>query len=222
MSPPGKRVLIITRPEEDFAAAAAEFPGHDCLCAPCLAFEPVAPGEVAGLRGRIQDGAVLLVTSPRAVAGLAALVAGGEGGRRGWRVAALLPRTAREAAAALAGSGVEAEGWEGGAAGLAAAATARWPGAPLCLLTSQLGGEEVWRVRPDASRLVVYRTVCPARLPEGVARALAGGGYELLVASPSAAEHLERLWPGALAGAARLHLRGRTTELAVAGILGRG
>ena len=140
----------------------------------------------------------------------------------GWRVFALLPRTAREVEAALAGSGVPVEGVEGGAADLAAAATARLPGAALCLLTSQIGGEEAWRVRPDAIRVVVYETGCPARLPEAAERVLAGEnpyGYEVLVASPSAVVNLERLWPGALAGAARLHVRGRTTGEAVAEVL---
>ena len=204
MSSPGKRckrLLLITRPAEDFAATAAAFPTYASICAPCLEFRPVTVDPA--LRAALPERLALLVTSPRALPALLSLRP-----EPGWRIFALLPRTAQEVEAAglpLAGTS------EGGAAALAEAATAALPGAPLCFLTSQLGGGEVWRVRPDAIRLVGYATICPERLPEEAVRALAGE-YEVLVASPSAVENLERLAPGALRRAARVHVQGRTTE----------
>lgn len=181
--------------------AALRARGEAAIAAPCLAFEPVA-GARSGLdpwRGRPVD---LALTSPRAVEALAGLEVD-----PAWRVLALAPRTV---AAALAAGLPVHEAVPGGAAELARRAR---PGLPLVAPTSDLGGEELRAARPDAIRVVVYRTVCPARLPED-ARAALAGPYALVAASPSALHHLEALAPGAVARAEQVYAWGATTAAA--------
>ncbi|MFZ5476003.1 MAG: uroporphyrinogen-III synthase [Myxococcota bacterium] len=187
------RPLLVTRAAED-AAPLAERLGPHAIVAPCLAYEP-AGGDPPALTD-----ADLLVTSPRAVPALARAPGG-------WRVLALVPTTA--AAVRAAGYRVDVE-VSGGAADLARAGR---PG-PLVCATSDLGGDEVRRVRPDAVLWVVYRTVCPDALPPAAVAALAGE-FDVLFTSPSAVRNFERLAPGALARATRVLCHGRTTLAAV-------
>ena len=102
------------------------------------------------------------------------------------------------------------EAIHGGGAALAAAAR---PG-PLVALTSDLGGEEVRRIRPDAMLWVAYRTTCPPRLPRRAVMAMRHA-FDVLFASPSAVNHFERLAPGRLADARTIFAHGATTAEAV-------
>lgn len=195
MTPP----VLVTRDAESTALVVARLRarGVPAVAAPCLAFRP-EPGLRAALAPYRGAGADIAITSPRAVEALAGLPVD-----PAWRVLALAPRTA---------AAVRAMGWpvhvevEGGGADIAARAR---PG-PLLLPTSDRGGDEALRVRPDAVRLVAYRTDCPADLP-AEARAAMAAPYDVLAASPSALEHLDRLAPGAVAGARVVWCHGRTT-----------
>lgn len=183
--------LLVTRAAEDAADLAARL-GPRALVAPCLAYEDV-PSPPPDL-----PDADVLVASPRSVPALART-----GLRPGWRVLALAPATA--AAMRAAGLRVD-EDVRGGGVDLARAAR---PG-PLICVTSDIGGQEVQKVRPDAVLWVVYRTVCPPSLPPDAIAALEGD-FEVLLASPSAVRHFERLAPGALARARRVLCHGATT-----------
>jgi len=181
----------VTRPLEEATALAARL-GPRALVAPCLAFE-VVPSPRPEL-----PGADLLVASPRAAQALAAA-----GLDPTWRVLALAPATT----VALRAVGLPVHhAVEGGGAELARAAR---PGPVICA-TSDIGGDEVLRVRPDAARWVLYRTVCPATLP-GEAVAATRGVFDVLFTSPSAVRNFENLAPGALAKARRVLCFGATT-----------
>ncbi len=192
--------LLVTRAADE-ALALAEKLGPHAVPAPCLAFVALDPPRPA------LPGADLLVASPHAAAPLARV-----GLDPSWRVLALAPATS--AALVSAGLPVHLE-VPGGGAALAAAAR---PGPVLCA-TSDLGGEEVLRVRPDAIRWVLYRTVCPDALPAAALAALAGP-FDVLFTSPSAVRNFDRLAPGALLRARRALCHGATT-LAEVGRLGR-
>lgn len=196
--------LLITRAADEAAILVARL-GVGAVAAPCLEWE-----TVRGVPPVLPD-ADLLVTSPRAVPGL--LAAGVDAS---WRVLALAPATA--AACVAAGLRVDIVR-AGGASALARAARRD---AYVLHATSDLGGAEVLRVRPDARIWVVYRTACPASLPPSALAAL-GGPYEVLFCSPSAIDHFERLAPGALIRADAVLCHGRTTLAALArrGLTGR-
>lgn len=165
---------------------------------------PLDLGQFSGLKQVELD---LLVASPRAARALQGLDLPPT-----WRVLALAPRTA-ETLRAL-GVPVHLE-VEGGGRELARAARL----GAVVFLRSDLGGDEVLAIRPDARSVIAYHTRCPDALPEVVARALSGDQpYALHVGSPSAVHHLELLWPGALARAAVVYARGRTTVEALARI----
>lgn len=184
--------LLVTRPADEAAAAAARIGPH-AIVAPCLAFRAVAAArpDLAG--------ADLLVASPRAVPGL--LAAGVD---PSWRVLALAPTTVT----ALSAAGLRVDvPVQGGGAALAAAAR---PDAPVIAATSDLGGAEVLRVRADAHVWVLYQTVCPPDLPAD-ARAALDGPFDVWFTSPSAVRNFERLAPGALARARRVLWFGATT-----------
>lgn len=189
--------LLVTRPADEAAAAAARIGPH-AIVAPCLAFEAVPAPRPA------VTAADLLVASPRAVPGL--LAAGVD---PTWRVLALAPTTAR--ALVAAGLRVDVE-VPGGGAALAAAAR---PDAPVIAATSDLGGAEVLRVRPDAAVWVIYRTVCPPALPAEALAALEGP-FDVWFTSPSAVRNFARLAPGALARARRVLWFGATTAAEIA------
>ncbi|MFN7144023.1 MAG: uroporphyrinogen-III synthase, partial [Myxococcota bacterium] len=184
--------LLVTRPADEAAAAAARIGPH-AIVAPCLAFEALAPARPA------LPGADLLVASPRSVPGLLAV-----GVDPTWRVLALAPATA----AALVEAGLRVDVVvPGGGAALAAAARRD---ASVIAATSDLGGAEVLRVRPDAHVWVLYRTVCPASLPPP-ARAALDGPFDVWFTSPSAVRNFDRLAPGALGRARRVLWFGATT-----------
>jgi uroporphyrinogen-III synthase len=183
--------LLITRAADEAAVLVARLP--DAIAAPCLAFEALNTP-----RPELPE-ADLLVTSPRVLPALASI-----GVPHGWRVLALAPATA--ATALALGLRVD-RALAGGAAALAAAAR---PDHPVVTATSDLGGDEVQRVRPDAVRWVLYRTVCPPDLP-AAARAALEGSFDVLFTSPSAVRHFDRLAPGALARARRILCHGGTT-----------
>jgi uroporphyrinogen-III synthase len=183
--------LLVTRPLEEARALVGRLGAH-ALVAPCLAFEAV--------RSQRPDlpGADLLVASPRAVAPLLAI-----GLDPTWRVVALAPATVQ----ALHAVGLPVHrAVEGGGAALAEAAR---PGPVICA-TSDLGGDEVLRVRGDAVVWVLYRTVCPPALPAEAQDVLAGV-FDVLFTSPSAARNFEVLAPGALLRARRVLCNGATT-----------
>jgi len=189
--------LLVTRAADEAEALCARLGPH-AVAAPCLAYQPLAAPRPDA------PGADLLVTSPRAVLGLVAA-----GLDPTWRVLALSPRT--DAAVRAAGLPVHLAR-PGGAADLAAAAR---PDAPVIAATSDLGGDEVRRVRPDARLWVLYRTCTPASLPPA-ARAALAGPFDVLFTSPSAVAGFERLAPGALHRARRRLCHGGTTLEAVA------
>ncbi|MDP2316130.1 MAG: uroporphyrinogen-III synthase [Pseudomonadota bacterium] len=183
--------LLVTRAADEAAALVARL-GPAAVAAPCLAFEPLAPPRPD------LPGADLLVASPRAVGPLATV-----GLDPSWRVLALAPATA----AVMHAAGLPVHlAVPGGGATLAAAAR---PGPVICA-TSDLGGDEVLRVRPDAVRWVLYRTVCPDALPAAAVAAL-DGPFDVLFTSPSAVRNFDRLAPGALARARRVLCHGATT-----------
>lgn len=187
--------LLVTRADDEARALAARLGPH-AIPAPCLAFEALSPARPA-----LHD-ADLLVASPRAAGPLAHV-----GLDASWRVLALAPTTSR----ALLAAGLPVHlAVEGGGAALAAAAR---PGPVICA-TSDRGGEEVLRVRPDAVVWVLYRTVCPAALPPDAVAALAGP-FDVLFTSPSAVVHFAALAPGALLRARRVLCHGATTLLEV-------
>lgn len=196
MTPP----LLVTRAAEEAEPLVARLraEGVDAIAAPCLRFvdEPPDRSQLGPLAAADAD---LLVTSPRSLPALRVFPPPAR-----WRVLALAPSTA----ARLREAGVRVdEAVEGGAAALAARAR---PG-PVVFATSDLGGEEVWRVRPDAVRWVTYRTEAPDDLPAPARAALAGGAYAVLATSPSALRHLERLAPGAVTHATHVLCHGATT-----------
>ncbi|MDP2308462.1 MAG: uroporphyrinogen-III synthase [Pseudomonadota bacterium] len=183
--------LLVTRADDDARALAGKLGPH-AIPAPCLAFVALAPPRPD------LPGADLLVASPRAVGPLAQV-----GLDPSWRVLALAPTTAR----ALLAAGLPVHlAVPGGGAELAAAAR---PGPVLCA-TSDLGGDEVLRVRPDALLWMLYRTVCPASLPDAALAALAGP-FDVLFTSPSAVLHFDVLAPGAILRARRVLCHGATT-----------
>lgn len=183
--------LLITRAEPEAVELAARV-GPRAIVAPCLAYE-----DVVAERPDLVEADVLLA-SPRAVGPVARV-----GIPAAWRLLALAPATAT--AARAAGLRVDEE-VPGGGEDLARRAR---PGPVICV-TSDIGGDEVRKVRPDARMWVVYRTVCPPALPEA-ARAALDGEFELFFASPSAIRNFARLAPGALARARRVLCHGRTT-----------
>jgi uroporphyrinogen-III synthase len=187
------RPLLVTRAADDAAALAAKLGPH-AIVAPCITYVScdTSPPDLPD--------ADLLVTSPRAIPALTRAPAR-------WRRLVLSPATAE--AVRAAGQRVDVEA-PGGAAMLARLAR---PG-PLVHATSDLGGDEVRGVRPDAVLWVVYRTICPDDLPPAARDALAGE-FDVLFASPSAVRNFERLAPGALARATRVLCHGRTTLAAV-------
>lgn len=188
--------LLVTRAADEADALCARLGPH-AVPAPCIAFVPdPAPRPAV-------DRADLLVTSPRAVPGLLSA-----GLPPGWRVLALAPTTA--AAVQAAGLHVH-HALVGGAADLAAVAR---PDVPVVAATSDRGGDEARRIRPDVLLWVLYRTVTPATLPEA-ARAALAGPFDVLFTSPSAVEGFERLAPGMLARARRRLCHGGTTLAAV-------
>lgn len=190
--------MLVLRDAEQAEADARRLRerGVPAIAAPCLRFEPVAGVSLDRWRGAPAD---VVLASPRVVPALAGVPLD-----PAWRVLALAPRTAR--AAREAGIGVDVE-VTGGGAELARAAR---PGVPLVAPTSDLGGDEVRRVRPDAEAVVAYRTTCPERLPDD-ARAALAGPFRLYAASPSALKNLETLAPGAVARAERVYAHGATT-----------
>lgn len=191
-------VLVLRDPAETATLVARlRGEGVDALAAPCIAYEAEPPDEafLAPLRGIDLD---LLVTSPRSVPTLLSAHLPDR-----WRILALAPTTSR----ALAEAGIRVDLAVGGG-GAALAGEAR-PG-PLLLATSDLGGDEVRRVRPDVTVWVTYRTVCPVALPDEAVAALAGD-YDLLAASPSQLRHLDALAPGAVARARAVYCHGGTT-----------
>ena len=194
--------LLVTRDEESTTRTCATLraQGIDAIAAPCLEFRVVDPDPVA-VAAWADTPLDLLVTSPRS---LPALQAAGPSPR--WRVLALAPTTA---AALRRGGFPVAVACSGGGAALAAVTR---PG-PVLLATSDIGGDEVLRVRPDTMRWVTYQTVCPADLP-AAARAALLGAYEVLAASPSALRNLEALAPGAVARARCIRAWGGTTRAA--------
>lgn len=184
--------LLITRAAGDAERLAARLGG---IAAPCIAWEdaPSPPPDVAD--------ADLLVTSPRAAEPLARV-----GVPAGWRVLALAPATA----AALVSRGIPVDHAQaGGGADLARVARA----GPLVCATSDLGGDEIARVRPDVLRWVLYRTTCPPDLPPA-ARAALDGPFDVLFASPSAVRNFRALAPAARPRRALCH--GATTLEAAA------
>lgn len=190
------RPLLVTRAEDDARSLAVRLGPH-AVVAPCLAW-----AEADDPPPDLVDADVLL-TSVRAVDAVR---------RRGlpatWRVLALAPATA--AAARAAGLTVAMERG-GGAAEVARAAR---PDVPVVAATSDLGGAEVRKVRPDAYVWIVYRTVCPAALPPAALSAMEEP-FDVLFTSPSAVHNFVALAPGALARAARILCHGRTTIEAV-------
>lgn len=190
------RPLLVTRAEDDARALAARLGPH-CVVAPCLAW-----ADADDPRPDLPDADVLL-TSVRAVDAVV---------RRGlppaWRVLALAPATA--AAARAAGLTVAVERG-GGAAEVARAAR---PDVPAVAATSDLGGAEVRKIRPDAYVWVVYRTVRPSTLPPEAIAAMEGP-FDVLFTSPSAVHNFVVLAPGALERAVRVLCHGRTTIEAV-------
>lgn len=192
-------LTLVLRAAEEAAAEVATLRarGEAALAAPCLAFVPLPAPDLDAWRGRP---AQLMVTSVRAVPAVAALVLD-----PAWHVLALAPKTA----AALREAGVRVDlALAGGAAALAAAAGP----APLLALTSDLGGDEARKIRPDLVVVPVYRTAAPASLPPEAAAALAGD-YALRAASPSALRNLDQLHPGAVARAVHVVAFGATTRL---------
>ncbi len=197
--------LLVTRArtEADALVATLRRRGVAALAAPCLEYSTL-PVNLDRWRGHDAD---LLITSPRAVGAVPAL-------DPAWRLLALAPETRR----GLEDAGLRVDlSMRGGAAELASAARA----GPVLHLTSNLGGDEVRRVRPDAWVYPAYITACPESLPAPVLEAVKAP-YELLFFSPSAVRHLEHLLPGALAAAQRVWWFGDTTrvELAARGITG--
>jgi len=197
--------LVITRAAAEAEETAARFIalGRTVMLAPCIEYEWLPPDldRLAPFRGHAAD---VLVASPRAASALAAA-----GVDPRWRILALAPRTS--AALRAEGLRVDVE-VDGGGADLARLAG---PGAVL-FLASNLGGEEIASVRPDAVRWEAYRTLCPDRLPKEVADLLtSGAAFDVFVASPSAVRNFEWLAPGALARAREVVCHGRTTLHAV-------
>jgi uroporphyrinogen-III synthase len=183
--------LLVTRPEFE------QFPGRLCIHAPCLVFVPIEwdSSIFEVYRGQSLD---ILVTSPRGIEALKKLRL-----EAGWRVLALAPATV--ASAEKAGIHIDIS-CEGGAAKLAALSQ---PG-PVVLLTSDLGGEEFLKVRPDGKVVAVYGSACPESLPEEALVAMQGV-FDVFFASPSAAQHFNKLAPYGLERARKRFFRGRTT-----------
>lgn len=182
--------ILVLKPEPDCSALVARLRarGVDAVAAPTLYFESLPAPNLDRFRSAPAD---VLLTSPRGLASLPPL-------DPQWRLLALAPRTAT--LAREAGLHVD-EAVEGGAAALAARAR---PGVVL-VLTSDLGGEEVLRVRPDAVVIPTYRTCPVGELPTFAEP------YSLLAASPSALRAFEALRPGGVARAERVYARGATT-----------
>ncbi len=189
--------LLIARALDDARATVARLAlsGREAMAASCLAYTPVdADAALEAFRGRAAD---VLVASPRGADALAEV-----GVDPAWRVVALAPRSA----GALAARGVRVdEVVEGGGRELAAAAR---PGRVLAL-TSDRGGDEVLAVRPDAVRVVCYRTAPTAALP-AAAHAATAGRYDVLFASPSAVSAFLAL-AASTVGLRRAFCVGRTT-----------
>lgn len=182
--------ILVLKPEPDCSALVARLRarGVDAIAAPCLRFENLPAPDLDRFRSAPAD---VLLTSPRGLDALPPL-------DPQWRLLALAPKTA--ALARSAGLRVDEE-VEGGAAALAARAR---PGVVL-VLTSDLGGDEALRVRPDAIVVPTYRTLPVESLPAF------DRPYSLYAASPSALRVFDALVPGGVAGAERVYARGATT-----------
>jgi uroporphyrinogen-III synthase len=196
-------MLLVTRaaPDAERTVDRLRKQGVEAVAAPCLAYSTLGPDEelLATVHGREAD---FLLASPRAGRAFAALEREAQ-----WRVLALAPATT----VALREAGVAVDvAVHGGGAALAAAAR---PGLVVAL-TSDQGGDEVRRIRPDALFWVAYRTTCPPRLPRRAVMAMREP-FDLLFASPSAVNHFERLAPGRIADARTIFAHGATTADAV-------
>jgi uroporphyrinogen-III synthase len=199
-------VTIIARDAEGAERVAAKLRalGEFALAAPVLVWASGDPPPP------LAENAQIMVTSPRGADVLADALAdiskarGRRGELRPWQILALAGPTTR----ALVRRGIEATVVaEGGAAALAALAGP----APLVHLTSDLGGAESAKSRPDRVLWTGYRVVCPASLPDPVMKALRGPSYALWFGSPSAVQNFETLAPGAVLKASRVWAHGGTT-----------
>lgn len=203
MDPP----ILVLRAQEDAdpLVAALLACGRAAIVAPCLHYErvPLAVTFLDRWRGHALD---LVVTSPRAAFVLRDLRLDEK-----WRVLALAGATA----AALHAAGVRVDTPVDGGAAEAAGLTRV---GPVVALGSDLAGEQLRSVRPDATVLVAYRTRCPDTLPEAATVALLGE-FSLFAASPSSLRHFNHLAPGALLRAHAVWCHGRST-LAEARTLG--
>lgn len=115
---------------------------------------------------------------------------------------ATAPRTART----LAARGIVVD--VAGALGAADLAARSRGGATLVVLTSDAGGAEVLRVRPDARVVALYHLVPVDRAPRTRRES---GAATWLLASPSAVDALLGLRPRALTDAVQVLAMGRTT-----------
>ncbi len=199
---PSGRMLLVTRPQPDADAEvlALRARGVAAVSAPCLCFTaiPAVPVAVHALHSGSAD---LLVTSPRAAEFLLSP-------SPLWRILAVAPKTAHILLArGLSPAMTTTRG--GGAL-----ATLARPG-PVVLATSNLGGEEVLRVRPDAVIWPLYRTCCPDALPEDAIAALQAP-FDVWFTSPSTIANFDRLAPGALTRAREIFWSGDTTRTALA------
>jgi uroporphyrinogen-III synthase len=192
--------LLLTRATEELPGLLETLGrGRQVLAAPCIAFEDLPLPDISALRDQPLQ---LLLSSPRVVPAVIQLNPPVH-----WRILALAPRTSE----ALRQVGIRVDqAVVGGGAALAAEAGE----GPLLLLTSDLGGAEVRGVRPDVQVWPVYRTVCPAALPDAALQAMEGD-FDLLFASPSAVENFVRLAPGRLKKARHCYAHGGSTEAAL-------
>lgn len=195
-------MLLVTRPqpEADDEVRRLRAEGIEAIAAPCLAFSAIeaVPPSISALFAHPAD---LLVTSPRAAEFLPDPPAN-------WRVLSLAPKTAEILLDRVI---VPALTSRQGAAALTMLAR---PG-PVIVATSDLGGQEVLRVRPDASIWPLYRTECPDSLPDAVRTALALT-FDVWFTSPSTVANFEKLAPGALERAREVFWTGETTRIALA------
>ncbi|GDX80649.1 hypothetical protein LBMAG42_24600 [Deltaproteobacteria bacterium] len=188
--------LLITRALNDWEGTTYRLPPEwDPVSAPTVEYQ--AAGRPDVLASRAPNRPILCVTTPRSVR-VAVLLAPG---RTVW---ALAPRTSAE----LIAAGLSVHTVEGGATELMALVDP----AQSLLLTSDIGAARARRTWPDLEVLVTHFTACPTALPFPARAVLAGTTpYDVLLASPSAAENLEQLAPGALRAARRVLCHGSST-----------
>lgn len=188
--------LLITRALNDWEGTTYRLPAEWApVSAPTVEYQ--AAGRPDVVASRAPDRPILCVTTPRSVR-VAVLLAPG---RTVW---CLAPRTSAE----LVAAGLSVHTVDGGATELMAAVSP----AQSLLLTSDIGAERARRTWPELEVLVTHYTVCPAELPSPALAVLRGAApYDVLLASPSAADHLERLAPGALRAARRVLCHGAST-----------